>query len=92
MARQGRFAAALQTYQQLVTQLESELGVPPSHQSQQLADRIQQELTLATAAPRATAAERPRLPFVGRLVERQTVLSVLTQAGEGRGGLILLLG
>ncbi|MBP8059146.1 MAG: tetratricopeptide repeat protein [Chloroflexi bacterium] len=92
LARQGRFAAALQTYQQLVTQLESELGVPPSHQSQQLADRIQQELTLATAAPRATAAERPRLPFVGRLVERQTVLSVLTQAGEGRGGLILLLG
>lgn len=92
LARQGRFAEALQTYQQLVAHLESELGVPPSHQSQQLADRIQQELTLATAAPRAAAAERPRLPFVGRLVERQTVLSMLTQATEGRGGLVLLLG
>lgn len=92
LARQSRFAEALQTYQQLVAHLESELGVPPSYQSQQLADRIQQELTLATAAPRAAAAERPRLPFVGRLVERQAVLSVLTQAATGQGGLVLLLG
>ena len=92
LARQGRFADALNRYQQLVRHLDEELGVRPNSQSQQLADRIQQEFTLATATPRVSAAERPRLPFIGRLVERQTILASLLQAGEGHGGLVMVLG
>lgn len=92
LTRQGRLAEALNSYRQLTQQLEQELGVPPSHKSQQLADRIQQELILASTKPQTTASQRPRLPFVGRLSERQQFLTRLPQAAAGRGGLFMLMG
>lgn len=87
LAREGRIADALQEYSAFATHLNQELGISPSQDTRQLAERLQRELTLH-AAPTSSAPP----PFVGRVTERRWLLDRLDRAYRGHGGLVTLLG
>lgn len=83
-ARLGRYAAALQQYDQLARLLDQELGLPPMRETRALADAIRAEASIVP--------HRPDLPFVGRRAERAQLLRLAEEAQAGRGGLVLVEG
>jgi tetratricopeptide (TPR) repeat protein len=83
LARMDRHNEALTVYQRLEATLQQELGLPPSTDTQVLAELVQRELEQRQHAP---------LPFVGRTAERARLLACLNQARGGRGGLAVVLG
>ncbi len=87
LARLGRTPEALQEYAAFQEFLQAELGVPPSEELQQLAQRLQGELSLRR---QATSSQAP--PFVGRVDERRALLTRLDQAYHNQGGLTMVLG
>ena len=81
-AGSGQIARALDTFATLSRILKEELDVAPSRESTMLASTLSRDLESSHAPP----------TFVGRLAERGQLLRALERAGEGQGGLALLLG
>jgi DNA-binding SARP family transcriptional activator/tetratricopeptide (TPR) repeat protein len=90
LARLGRLPEALEVYDQLAGLLEVELATPPQADTQALAATLRRELELASEAGEAGRSQA--LPFVGRTAERALLLSLLDQAREGGGNLVVVLG
>ena len=88
LAKAGRLREALDAYADLQAQLKGELDVPPSPETNLLADQLRIELELA----HATRTQSDRVPLLGRFDERARLLQRLEQAQNGQGGLVVLLG
>jgi predicted ATPase/DNA-binding SARP family transcriptional activator len=97
LARGGRYAAALQAYQELRQHLERELNVEPDPETQALFQQIQAEaLQRAQSHPPATGLRPlafplpiPRTPLIGREQELAAVRQFLLRE---RAGLVTLTG
>jgi len=88
LARLGRFPDALNTYETLQGSLAQTLDVAPGTETRQLANQLRSEWELHQ---QVSAYSFPS-QFVGRLAERTRLLSLLEQARQGQGKLVLLMG
>lgn len=87
LARLGRVAEALRTFDELQAMLHSELEVAPAEETRALAEQLRSEMVAARAATRPA-----RPAFVGRGEERARLIARLEQAQAGHGGFAVLLG
>ena len=103
--RCGRQVEALRAYQELRQFLIEEVGIEPSPSLAGLETAILQQTPhldwqpAVARAPEATPASSPlgpvfaaRTPYVGRETERAELARRIEQAGQGRGGLVLIGG
>ena len=88
LVEDGRLTAALQIYQALEAELQSELGVAPASETQALRDhlRAEQQFQSTRQAPTSEPA------LVGRREERRRLLEVIDRDSPSQGRLVLLLG
>ena len=75
----GNRSAALTTYAQSQTILETELGINPARQTIELAERIQADM-LTLHAPGSPAAVPFLMPFVGRMDEHSQLTAAFRQS------------
>jgi DNA-binding SARP family transcriptional activator len=100
--RSGRAADALAAFARFREMLVEELGLDPSPQLQQLADRILNQaaeleptsaaVARAVAPPRAQETPAPASELIGRVYERGALQASVDRLRRGNGGLLLLAG
>ncbi len=90
----GNSAAAWQAYEQCQTLLQTELGLTPSRETQQLAERIHQQRHTAEglAAHRPTPARQPDIPFVGRAESHAQLVNLYQKTSTGQTQLVIIEG
>ncbi len=95
LALDGRIAEALAAFGELTTRLSSELGVDPSAESKQLAQRLRAEQSSITRDGAIGAAPDDNLlrpTFVGRQQERRHLLGAVEEAIRGSGQTVAVEG
>ena len=89
----GHSAAAWQAYEQCQAILQTELGLTPSRETQQLAERIRQQRPPAgTLTPRPAPARQPDIPFVGRAEPHAQLVKVYQKTSTGQTQLAIIEG
>ncbi|MCB8977396.1 MAG: tetratricopeptide repeat protein [Ardenticatenaceae bacterium] len=88
LAGQGNLKEAIAAHDAFAQLLRQEMHLPPAPDTQKLAQQLQAEWELQ----KQTLVEPNQTPFVGRVAERNQLLSRLDEAHAGRGGLVILLG
>lgn len=89
LAAAGQLDRAAGYFDELVRMLHDELGVEPSAETQAVRDHLEREAQLLAERTSVTAVQAP---FVGRTLERTTLIRRLDDALAGSGGLAVLLG
>ncbi len=88
LARLGRFSELMTTFDNLRGALSANLGVEPGIETRLLADQLRSEWEL-----NQQTNTRPMIShLVGRLSERARMLSLLDQAQQGQGCMVVLIG
>jgi DNA-binding SARP family transcriptional activator len=88
LGRMQRYGEALAHYEYLRKLLRSELDAEPLAETRLIAETIENERHLATA----WVETGERTPFVGRKIERATLLTAVEAMLKGQGGIIAIEG